>query len=175
MVSQLEKTKSPETLGRACFEQLIDHFTQNQWPHDCIDEVLILQTHCQGQSGRWRCYWHVDSAWERCHFYSIAPVQVPEEQRLAMAEFITLANYGMAVGNFELDFEDGEVRFKTSTILGTEPLTPDLIDHIMHINTRVLDDCLSLIFAVSYSQLSPREASRILQTPDNDADPEDAD
>jgi hypothetical protein len=31
-----------------------------------------------------------------------------------IAKFITRANYGMSLGNFELDFNDGEIRYKTS-------------------------------------------------------------
>ena len=38
----------------------------------------------------------------------------PEEMRVPMAEFLTRANYGLRIGNFEMDFEDGEVRYKSS-------------------------------------------------------------
>lgn len=38
-----------------------------------------------------------------------APKQRPE-----VAEFITRANFDMAIGNFELSYETGEVRFKSS-------------------------------------------------------------
>jgi hypothetical protein len=38
---------------------------------------------------------------------------VPEARRLEVSHFLTRANYGLADGNFELDFEDGEVRYKT--------------------------------------------------------------
>lgn len=64
--------------------------------------------------------------------YCLAPASVPPPRRVAAAEFLTRANYGMAVGNFELDMEDGEVRFKTSLdsgggVLGAEHVRP-LID-----------------------------------------------
>jgi len=29
-------------------------------------------------------------------------------------EFLTRANYGLNIGNFEMDFQDGEIRFKTA-------------------------------------------------------------
>ena len=32
----------------------------------------------------------------------------------AIAEFLTRTNYSMIIGNFELDFADGEIRYKTS-------------------------------------------------------------
>ncbi len=33
---------------------------------------------------------------------------------MAVAEFITRANFGIVIGNFEIDFSDGEIRYKTS-------------------------------------------------------------
>ncbi len=34
--------------------------------------------------------------------------------RPVAAELFTRANYGLPLGNFELDMDDGEIRFKTS-------------------------------------------------------------
>jgi hypothetical protein len=36
--------------------------------------------------------------------------QRARRERAPPAEFITRANYGLIIGNFELDFEDGEIR-----------------------------------------------------------------
>ena len=46
--------------------------------------------------------------------YHTAPIKVPVEQRAAVSEFITRANYGLTNGNFEMDFNDGELRYKTT-------------------------------------------------------------
>ena len=47
--------------------------------------------------------------------YAVSPLSADTrdpEQMQKMAEFICRANYGMIRGNFEMDFHDGEVRFK---------------------------------------------------------------
>ena len=41
-------------------------------------------------------------------------------------EFITRANYGLLIGNFELDLADGEVRFKTGLDVRGAQLTATL-------------------------------------------------
>ena len=46
--------------------------------------------------------------------YHTAPIKAPLEQRAAISEFITRANYGLTNGNFEMDFSDGELRYKTT-------------------------------------------------------------
>lgn len=51
---------------------------------------------------------------ERFLFYvNIGPL-TPPERRDEVARFITLANWGISIGNFEMDYEDGFVRFKSS-------------------------------------------------------------
>ena len=47
--------------------------------------------------------------------YAISPVGADVsnlEERAAMAEFLCRANYGMRYGNFEMDLQDGELRYK---------------------------------------------------------------
>ena len=47
--------------------------------------------------------------------YIISPIGADPkdpEKLAAMAEFICRVNYGMKYGNFELDFNDGEIRYK---------------------------------------------------------------
>lgn len=46
--------------------------------------------------------------------YHIALISIPEEQRVAVNEFITRANYGLLKGNFEMGFRDGELRYKNN-------------------------------------------------------------
>lgn len=52
--------------------------------------------------------------WQQVVIYTVCPIKVPINQRLSVSEFITLANTNLVLGNFELDFEDGEIRYKAS-------------------------------------------------------------
>jgi hypothetical protein len=46
--------------------------------------------------------------------YAVCTLAVPEPRRWAVMEFITRANFGLKIGCFELDPDDGELRFRTS-------------------------------------------------------------
>lgn len=48
------------------------------------------------------------------------PLSADENYRLAVAEYLTRANFNMRNGNFELNMEDGEIRFKTYFHAGEE-------------------------------------------------------
>ncbi|MDR3086223.1 MAG: YbjN domain-containing protein [Christensenellaceae bacterium] len=50
------------------------------------------------------------------------PSAVPDEKCLEMAHFLHMANFGMLLGNFEIDLDEGELRFKTCLYLpGQKP------------------------------------------------------
>jgi len=46
--------------------------------------------------------------------YSEFDRKAPAHRIAAVAEYITRANWGLSVGNWEIDLNDGETRFKTS-------------------------------------------------------------
>jgi hypothetical protein len=47
---------------------------------------------------------------------AVSPINADPEDYDAVIEFITRANYGLKLGNFEFDHRDGEVRFQTCLI-----------------------------------------------------------
>ncbi|MFV0436024.1 MAG: YbjN domain-containing protein [Desulfopila sp.] len=61
---------------------------------------------------------------------------VTADQRDEMLQFITRANWGLTIGNFEFDLDDGHLRFKSSLDFTghelNEPLLRNLILRAMH-------------------------------------------
>lgn len=64
---------------------------------------------------------------ERFLFYVNIGPSVPSERRDEVARFITLANYGLSIGNFEMDYGEGLVRFKSSVAFRGAALSEALI------------------------------------------------
>lgn len=64
---------------------------------------------------------------ERFLFYvNIGPL-APPERRDEVARFITLANWGISIGSFELNYDDGFLRFKSSVDFSNAELSEALI------------------------------------------------
>jgi len=124
-----------------------DFFEQDDWEFIQVDSGL-LQLAFQGENGRWRCYARIHEAEKQFLFYSVFPVEVPEGDRRLMAEFLTQANYGMILGNFELDFGDGELRYKTSIDVEGDRLTVALVRSLVYANVTIMDRYLPAIVAV---------------------------
>jgi hypothetical protein len=96
------------------------------WEHERAPDGDALAFVFRGDREQWTCYCDAMEEHRRVAFYSVAPFNVPEETRPAVMEFITRANYGLVIGNFELHLADGEVRFKTSLDVKGSELTPVL-------------------------------------------------
>jgi hypothetical protein len=139
-------------------EMVIKFFEEDNWPFEKLEGESALGMGFQGDNGEWSCYALVREAQKQFIFYSVNPLETPEDKRLQMAEFLTRANYGMMVGNFELDFADGEVRYKTSIEAEVTNLNSALIKTIVYTNVRMMDKYLPAIMSVIDGDLSPTEA-----------------
>jgi hypothetical protein len=145
---------SPDRL----LEVLRSFFLTDDWKFELNPSKPVLRLPFQGKNGhQWNCYAQVRTTQysEQILFYSVASFKVPENKRMAIADFCTRANYGMAIGNFELDFSDGEVRYKTSIDATHAPLPFELIKPIVYHNVRMMDKYLPGVLKVIYSDNTP--------------------
>ncbi|MGK7894318.1 MAG: YbjN domain-containing protein, partial [Xenococcus sp. (in: cyanobacteria)] len=99
---------------QSIFDLVMDFFKQEKWPFQILQEQQTLRLAFQGNNGIWDCYAKAREQKKQFVFYSLCPITTPDNKLLTIAEFITRANSGMIIGNFELDFNDGEIRYKTS-------------------------------------------------------------
>lgn len=100
------------------FDKVDLFFEDEGWAADPVEGVTALRLVYGGKSGSWTCYARVREEQGQITFYSQFPGEVPEARRGAVAELLTRINYGLIVGNFELDLGDGDLRYKTNLDLG---------------------------------------------------------
>lgn len=66
--------------------------------------------------------------------YAIFNSQAPQEKRVSIAEYLHRANYGLPYGNFEMDYFDGEIRFKLATFFEDgNTISNNLIDRHVYL------------------------------------------
>jgi hypothetical protein len=105
---------SDDPVAGALLADLRALFRENGWPFSDVRGAPVLLSELSGILGRWKFYAQVVEEQDLILLYSVCPFRVPQERRSEVSEFLTRANYGLAAGNFELDFADGEVRYKTA-------------------------------------------------------------
>jgi hypothetical protein len=77
-----------------------------------IDGEDILIVEGVGERDDLTVYAHAREDDDQLVVYAVWPGRAAPDVRPAMAEFFTRANWALAVGNFELDLDNGEMRFK---------------------------------------------------------------
>mmetsp|Transcript_20647 Transcript_20647/g.45108 ORF Transcript_20647/g.45108 Transcript_20647/m.45108 type:complete len:231 (+) Transcript_20647:183-875(+) len=91
--------------------------------------------------------------------YVIAPIKVPEGiKRINVADFITRANFGVVIGNFEMDFADGELRYKSSVQFKGSVLSDQMIEDLIGKSVCTIDHYFPGLMKVIYSDTSASEA-----------------
>ena len=82
-----------------------------------------------------------------------------EGPRPAVAEYLTRANFGLALGNFELDMDRGVVGYKTTHLIERSvPLSESTIAHTVIANLAMMDRYLPAMLAVVSGQATPQQA-----------------
>ncbi|TNF32209.1 MAG: hypothetical protein EP329_10975 [Deltaproteobacteria bacterium] len=110
------------------------------------------------------------SADERLIFYAFGEQDTPEERRAEVMELVTRANYAMLIGNFELDLEDGEVRFKVAVDLeGVEDVTSLVRTHMTACMV-TFDQYLPALYAVQRGTATVLEALAVVEGGDDEGD-----
>lgn len=144
--------------GLQAFELLSTYLDGDEWFPRRIEGKYAYSMSYSGKNGDLRCYAIVRVDLEEFLFYAVAPVKVPEEVRQAVAEYLTRANYGLRIGNFELDYSDGEVRYKSSVDFEGQELTSDLIRNAIYPAVHTMDRYLTGLLRVSFGGATPHEA-----------------
>jgi len=68
---------------------------------------------------------------ERVVLYLLLRPKVKKELRPEVAELVTRANFGLGDGNFEMDLDEGHVRFKVALDFSGVPLSPLLVRNMI--------------------------------------------
>lgn len=96
--------------------------------------------------------------------YVAAPSACPADQRGAVAEFVARANWGLPMGNFELDMDDGTVRFKCSVDYEDIGLTPVMVRNTFAPAAFTMDRYLQGLLAVMYGSKDPAEVIEAIES-----------
>ena len=82
--------------------------------------------------------------------------KVPESKRAAVTEYVTRVNYGMFLGNFQMDLRDGEIFYKTYGVFSDGVPQNDEIRRIVQVAIRMAEKYGQGFYEVMYKGASPK-------------------
>ncbi|MBR0260751.1 MAG: hypothetical protein IJQ85_03045 [Selenomonadaceae bacterium] len=84
-----------------------------------------------------------------------------DNERAKVAEFLHRANYGLNVGNFDFDFNDGEISYRIALYCGRDefiPPTYEQIDFAVVIGLMMIEKYGNALVKVMFGLVEPEEA-----------------
>jgi len=107
----------PSIAHEALNEHITSFLTDNELKYEVIDDQLYkLIFTSKGES--WVGLIRIEETQDYCAVYSVYSELVPEHQRQELALLLLNENMDLLSGSFELDDEDGELRFRSSYYAG---------------------------------------------------------
>ena len=147
----------------AAYEELIHVLDERDVNYSTNDESQSICTDLRGKVATYRIVAHVDAEADLFQVLGHSPIRVPEGSRPAIAEAVARANYGLRIGKFEFNVDEGELRFQTSQALIGETVGESIIDRLITTTMAMLDMYLPAFLSVIYGNELPKDAIRCVE------------
>jgi hypothetical protein len=142
------------------YQQLIQHFDARDVKYLMHVDTRSLCADFRLEVGTCRIIAAVDADNGLFQVFGYSLIHVPEGARRLVAETIVRANNGLRIGKFEMDCEEGELRFQAAQILIEDRLEDDVIGRLMGTTVAMLDTYLPAVLSVIYGNETPQDAIR---------------
>jgi len=146
-------------------DTLQQFFDADGWDYVEV-EPHVLRVRFGSKTGQeWWCYAHVREEFGQLVFYSQAPLLIAENRRALAAVLINQANFGLQVGNFEMDVETGALQYRTSIDVEAEEnsLTPLMVKLLVYANVLTMERYLPAFEAFENENTSPEDALALVE------------
>ncbi|PKK88818.1 MAG: hypothetical protein CVV64_17190 [Candidatus Wallbacteria bacterium HGW-Wallbacteria-1] len=137
----------------------------DDWHYESDEERFVIRCAIKCRNATFRIIMDSEEEMERFRVFIMCPNFIPEEHRFRLCEFINRANYGLRMGNFEMDMKDGEVRFRLSIDVEGGELTHMMIKNMIRSGYSLMDKYYPGIMAILYGGLAPAAAIEQIETP----------
>lgn len=137
-----------------------DFLKSQNWQFSQIDGKNVILFGINGKNGNFQCIADLidDEIEKRFVFFSVCGVNAPLEKKNAMLELINALNSKLLFGNFEMDLEEGEIRFKTSISYKNFKLNHEILEEIIMTNIVIMDRSLPAIMGLMFGDISIEKA-----------------
>lgn len=142
----------------SAFDIVCQHLDQEDMFYGIKRDKGLIQSTLTGNNGTYQVVIDVKEQSSILIVYVMLPCKVPPNKRLDIAEFITRANYGIMIGNFELDFLDGECRYKGSLDFSGGVLVGSMIEQLIGKSAYTMNRYFPGIMNIIYGNVNAKDA-----------------
>ena len=152
--------------------------TQDGWKYQFLEQAGIFRfaVELEGQISKMSFVLEVhETDYNVYGFIPISAKPGDKEMLLRISEFLHRANYGLRNGNFELDFQDSEIRYKTFVECdGLTAPTHEMICNSIYCVAVVFERYSKGIAKIIWADMDAKTAVAICEHPCEEVQPEEA-
>jgi len=144
-------------------DALVSFLNGENWEFSTNDDNTMLTLDFAGVNAKLRIYCIIREEHDQALFYTVCPFQVPEGQRPQIAELISRANSQVIIGNFELNYDSGEVRYKTSLEIPESAVSVEVLRPLLFTSAIMMDSFMPAVIAVLHGGKTPLDAMQLVE------------
>jgi hypothetical protein len=95
------------------FERFKEYLKAVELTYSIVENETII-TFRYTSKGNYQCIIDIDEHDQIILVYTILGSIIALDKRNRVSQLLTKINYGLRIGNFEMDYDDGQIRYKTS-------------------------------------------------------------
>ena len=142
-------------------EAVEEYFDSEGMKYNSFDEDNVAHATYASEAK----FGHVTAVFHAYHdmliLHFMLPLKASEEERDKVGEFLLRANYGLKVGGFDFDFNDGEISYRVAIHCGFEefaPPTHEQIDVSLTIGLMMVEKYGNALVKVMFGLAEPEDA-----------------
>lgn len=141
------------------FRLLYEILTHNGWEFDFDDKNEIIKLEIRGINSYFHSFLFVDEEQESLLCNTHIKQKIPPSKRLEVCDFMCRVNYELANGNFEMDMDNGEIRYRTYLDLADAEPSNEQILNIVWNGVIGFDTFYPGLMKLVYGDYSAEEAA----------------
>lgn len=130
---------SKESEAKAMYGTLCQTLDNIKWRYGKEDDKLVIHTSAIGEDLTIQLFMRVDSERQVMFLKSPMPYQIPESKRETVATAVTVANFAMLNGSFEMDMANGYLAFKIVVPFMKSLISENVCHYMIMLGCRMTD------------------------------------
>lgn len=166
----------PKSAPTTVIELVLGFLHDDEWPHETSEDGSAVVTGYSGDNGQYDIAIETGSDSGLVAIHVDLPVAVKTSaddaealDDAAFSEVVALVcrlNSGLGLGNFDIDFDDGSVRFRVGVLLTDCTLQPQLFRNHLYAAAQAADQFCPLFAKVASGELEHMDALATLSSED---------
>jgi hypothetical protein len=140
------------------FQVVMECFNHNRWSFQRDELCRLLRANFNGKHAGYRCLVGVEEADDLVQFATLLPFIVPADKRTAVAVMCVRLSYRLKDGRFDLNFENGELRFFLACAYPKGRLEEGIVSRALGLAVFIADHHLPIFATTLFGNSSPQSA-----------------